>query len=543
MSNLLKQLKTRQKILLLVSLMILALLFIEALNLNTQWKALNHGKQVELTDLTDTAFSLIEKQANRGDLSPEQAMDIARQQIETLRYGNNDYFFILDSQGKMLSHPIKPDLVGKNLTSSQDANGVRMFDEMSRQASNQGDAFVEYMFPRAGSNEPIPKLSYARHFPKWDWVVATGVYIDDIKAEFYEEIQGAIINLLITMTIAVSLGMLLARTIAQPIVDLKELMGQAASQHDLTLRSDYRSRDEVGQMSAAFNEMLESFDDIITDVNSSAQQVSASATELSAATAQTQAGMQEQHQESEMVAAAVNEMSATVHDVANNTESTAQATHEASHAASQGKQQVREAVDAVNELSMQLEQSGSLTSQLKEESANIASILEVINNIAEQTNLLALNAAIEAARAGEQGRGFAVVADEVRTLAQRTAQSTGEIQQVITSLQNGAENAADAMAKSHQVAIGVVNKAQLADQALDQIVGGVSQIDDMTTQIASTAEQQSAVTEEINTNVSRINDVSSECATAADQVAESSESLAELSEHLRHLTSSFKVSA
>ncbi|RDE18385.1 methyl-accepting chemotaxis protein [Motiliproteus coralliicola] len=542
MKNLLKHFKTRQKVLFLVSLMTLALLVIEALNLNNQWQTLNRAKQAELVDLADTAFSLIEKQAARTDISTEQAQAIAKELISTLRYGDNDYFMVSDTRSLILSHPDSR-LIGKDLSDLKDADGVLVMQEMVRGAITNGDTFVEYLFPRADSSTPVSKLSYSRHYPNWDWIVATGVYTDDIEAEFAQSINAAIVSLLVILSIAFSIALGLARTIAQPLVELKELMGQAASEHDLTLRSDYRSRDEVGQMSEAFNEMLDSFDGIITEVNSSAQQVSTSATELSAATAQTQAGMQQQHQESEMVAAAVNEMSATVHDVANNTESTAQATHAASLAASQGKQQVREAVDAVNELSMQLEQSGSLTTQLKEESANIASILEVINNIADQTNLLALNAAIEAARAGEQGRGFAVVADEVRTLAQRTAQSTGEIQQVITSLQNGAESAADAMAKSHQVAIGVVDKAHQADQALDQIVGDVSQIDDMTTQIASAAEQQSAVTEEINTNVSRINDVSSECATAADQVAESSESLAELSEHLRHLTSSFKVGA
>ncbi|WP_421867028.1 methyl-accepting chemotaxis protein [Motiliproteus sp.] len=522
--------------------MTLALLVIEALNLNNQWQLLNRAKQVDLIDLADTAFSLIEQQAARTDISTEQAQTIAKELVSTLRYGDNDYFMVSDTRSVILSHPDSR-LIGKNLSDLKDADGVLIMQEMVRGATSSGDTFVEYLFPRTGSSTPVPKLSYARHYPNWDWIVATGVYTDDIETEFSHSVQTSIISLLIILSIAITMGLVLARTIAQPLVDLKELMTRASESHDLSLRSDYHSRDEVGQMSEAFNEMLDSFDHIITDVNHSAQQVSASATELSAATAQTQAGMQEQHQQTELVATAVNEMSATVHDVAHNTENTAQATHAASGAASRGKVQVREAVEAVNELAMQLEQSGSLTSHLKEESANIASILEVINNIADQTNLLALNAAIEAARAGEQGRGFAVVADEVRTLAQRTAQSTGEIQQVIASLQDGAENAADAMAQSHQVAIGVVEKAQLADQALDQIVGGVGQIDEMTTQIASAAEQQSSVTEEINTNVIRINDISQECSTAADQVATSSESLAELSEHLRHLTSSFKTSA
>lgn len=545
MNALLGRLKVRNKIMLLVVFMAFALLVMQAWNLNVLWKNLNHGKQQELVQLTDVAFSLIERQVAlvaSGDKTQEQATADALTSLETLRYGDNDYFFVLNKQTEMLMHPIKPALNGQNVAHIKDSNGTLLMQEMVNNAKSDGETYVRYQWQRPGSSEPVDKLSYSRLHPQWGLIVATGIYIDDINDEFYGELRNSIITLILVLLATSTIGVILSRVIANPIVELKEVMVKASENHDLTLRSDIHSHDEVGQMAQTFNEMLDSFESIISEVANASALVSTSACQLSAVTAETQNGMLEQKQETIQVATAVTEMSSTVHDVANNTESAASSSHAASQAANHGKLQVQEAVTAVNSLASRLNQAGELTAQLNEESANIASILEVINNIADQTNLLALNAAIEAARAGEQGRGFAVVADEVRTLAQRTAESTHEIQEVIVSLQKGSKNAADAMTESHSAAIDVVDKASLADSALDDIVLGVSQIDDMTTQIASAVEEQSAVTEEINANVVRISQVSEACSASSDQIAGSSEELAALSEQLKSLTTQFKVS-
>ncbi|MEH6470710.1 MAG: methyl-accepting chemotaxis protein [Halopseudomonas sp.] len=546
MNTLLSRLNVRNKIMLLVALMTCALIIMQAVNLNALWKDLNHTKQVELKSLTDIAYSLIERQVklvNTGEKSKQEGIEEALADLSSLRYGNGDYFFVLDKQHTMLMHPIKPSLNGKNVAGTADPNGKLLFQEMIKGVAQNGETYVEYMWERAGASEPIDKLSYARLHPKWGWVVATGVYTDDIKQTFNSELRDAAVSLAAILVAAIIIGYVLANTIAAPITSLKQLMIQASSEHNLTLRSDINSRDEVGEMAQTFNAMLSSFDGIIADVAKASQQVSQSATELSTTTAQTLTGMQDQRQETVQVAAAITQMSSTVQAVATNTENTAKSSHDASRAADSGKTLVKEALDAVNALAAQLDQAGQLTTQLKEESSNIATILEVINTIANQTNLLALNAAIEAARAGEQGRGFAVVADEVRTLAQRTAESTQEIQQVIDSLQQGVENAAGAMSSSHDAAIDVVNKASRADTALDEIVSGVITIDEMTRQIASAAEQQSAVTNEISTNIIHISDVSDECATATQQVTVASEELAQLSEQLKGLTDRFRVSA
>lgn len=546
MNALLSRLNVRNKIALLVVLVSSALIVMQAINLNALWKDLNLTKQAELKSLTNVAYSLIERQSklvDAGKKTQAEGVEEALADLSSLRYGNNDYFFVLDKQHRMLMHPIKASLNGTSVANAKDPNGKQLFQEMVKGAIRDGEAYVDYMWARPGSTDPVDKLSYVRLHPQWGWVVGTGVYIDDIQLTFQRALRSAVLFLVGILSIALVIGFILANAIATPIKTLKQLMVRATTNHDLRLRADINSRDEIGEMAQTFNSMLSSFDSIIANVANASDQVSQSAIELSATTAQTQGGMQDQKHETIQVATAVTELSSTVQDVARNTENSVKLTNNATLAANGGKQRVREAMDAVDTLAAQLNQSGKLTTQLKNESSNIATILEVINNIASQTNLLALNAAIEAARAGEQGRGFAVVADEVRTLAQRTAESTQEIQQVIGSLQSGAENAATAMLDSHDAALNVVDKARHADDALDEIVREVAYINDMMTQIASATEQQSAVTEDISTNLVRISDVSDECATASVQVAAASEELARLSEHMKGLTARFQVSA
>lgn len=545
MNNLLSRLNVRNKILLLVALLTCALIIMQAINLNVLWKDLNQTKQAELKSLTDVAYSLIERQAklvNAGKKSRQEGIQEALADLNSLRYNHDDYFFVLDQQHRMLMHPIKPSLNGKDVAAAQDPNGKLLFQEMIKGATRDGDAFVDYMWERPGSSEPVDKLSYVRLYPPWGWVVGTGVYIDDIQQAFQSELHSAAVSLAAILSMALVIGFILANAIATPISSLKRLMVRATDHHDLSLRANIDSRDEIGDIAQAFNTMLSSFDGIIADVTKASQQTSHSATELSTSTAQTQSRMHDQKQEMLQVAAAITEMASTVQDVALNTENTAKSSHNAARAADSGKKLVREAMHAVDALAAQLAQAGQLTTQLNNQSGNIATILEVINTIANQTNLLALNAAIEAARAGEQGRGFAIVADEVRTLAQRTAESTREIQQVIQSLQQGVTDAAKAMTDSHDAALEVVDKARRADSALDDIVSGVLRIDAMSTQIASAAEQQSEVTEEININIIRISDSSDDCATATQQAAVASEELARLSVHLKNLTARFQLS-
>jgi methyl-accepting chemotaxis protein len=310
---------------------------------------------------------------------------------------------------------------------------------------------------------------------------------------------------------------------------------------DLTVRADYKGHDELGHMAAAFNAMGEHFRSAVQDMSGAASQLAAAAEETSAVTEQTSTGIRRQQSETEQVATAMNEMSATVREVANNAAEAASAAQLAEEASTQGKGVVDRTIRVIHTLAGEVEKAAEVIGQLDQESENIGTVLDVIRGIAEQTNLLALNAAIEAARAGEQGRGFAVVADEVRTLASRTQQSTQEIQEMIERLQGGARNAVSVMENGREQAQAGVAQAKETGEALDSIAGAVDTITNMNTQIASAAEEQSQVAEEMNQNINNISQVAEETAEGAEQTAAASTELAKLAEHLQGLVSQFKT--
>ena len=318
-------------------------------------------------------------------------------------------------------------------------------------------------------------------------------------------------------------------------------MMTVANNKDLTIRSNLQGKDELADMGKAFNSMLTSFHDILCNMSLASEQISCSSTQLSSTTQQTLVGMEGQKAETHQVASAMTEMSATVHEVAMNISEAALASHGAAKATEKGRTVVSASRTSIEELGNKLNQAEILIHTLEEQSDNISSILSVITGIAEQTNLLALNAAIEAARAGEQGRGFAVVADEVRNLSSRTHESTSEINEVITNLQKGSQAAVQAMAESKLAANVVVDHAAKTEDILLEITNAVAQIDTMTSQIASASEQQTVVAEEINKNINTISNISEESAVGGEQTARSSEDLAQLSLDMKGIVQQFKV--
>jgi len=544
MRGFLGQISARSKMLLLVMVSILSLMGVQALALYEQWNDLNQERQVALTSLTDVAFSIIERQqamVNAGDRSQAVGKDEALSALRTLRYAGNEYFFVLDSSHNMLMHPISDKLDGSNVTNLVDAKGKLLMQELVSTAQAAGEGFVDYYWNRPGGSEPVPKLSYTRYYPEWGWVVATGVYTDDIVDSFWDSFWTAIELLVVVLVIVGIVSTAITRAMVNPINTLTGIMTKASETNDLTLRVDLLSKDEMGKVGYSFNMMMANFHDMILELTSATSQVASAATELSATTEQTSRGMQVQKDETTMVATAMTEMNATVHEVAKNTQEASAVANEAATSALTGKSVVDESISAVKSLSERLKDSAALTHTLEAESANIANILEVISDIADQTNLLALNAAIEAARAGEQGRGFAVVADEVRSLSARTAESTNEIATVVGRLQGGTEAAVSAMTTSSEEADQVVSQTLGAGDVLVEISGAVSRIDDMTIQIASASEEQSAVTEEINQNMVNINQVTEESLQGANQIAKACEDLAQLAEHLKNVTGRFIV--
>jgi methyl-accepting chemotaxis protein len=343
---------------------------------------------------------------------------------------------------------------------------------------------------------------------------------------------------------ALVLGVLAATLITRMIVlPLRETvqLAQRVAEGDLSHSQQTRRRDELGQLQQAMYSMTQSLRTLIGRIGGGVGQIATAAEQLSAVTAQTSAGVQRQRSETEQVAAAMHEMAATVQEVAQNAEQASHAARQADQQAHQGDHVVRQAIGEIGNLSTEMEQSAHAIEALNVESGRIGSVLEVIRAVAEQTNLLALNAAIEAARAGEQGRGFAVVADEVRALARRTHDSTEEIEGLIGNLQKVARRAVDQMETSRTLTQRTVGLANEAGTALERITESVSTIEQMNQQIAAAAEQQSAVAENISESVTRVRDIGEQSAAASEQTAGASAELARLGVELQGLVRQFRT--
>jgi len=354
-------------------------------------------------------------------------------------------------------------------------------------------------------------------------------------------IMAAVVIALLMAGLAFIAGRLFSASIIKPINALSATIHEIEQGSDLTRRISVDSQDEIGSMTNTLNRMLEKFQNSMQEVSASVEQLASASEEMSTISAQTNQGVTRQQMETDQVATAINEMLATVQSVAGNASAAASSAKQADDEADNGNSVVLEAIEVSNALAKEVEKSAQAIHKVEADSEQIGMVLDVIKEIAEQTNLLALNAAIEAARAGEQGRGFAVVADEVRTLASRTQASAEEIHQMIEQLQVGSGQAVQVMKDAQQQAEDSVSKARSAGDSLRMITSEVSTINEMNLQIASATEEQSAVVEEINRNITAIKSVADEAARGTQQTSEASESMAQLATKLQRMVANFKV--
>ncbi|MGW7772722.1 methyl-accepting chemotaxis protein [Pseudomonas machongensis] len=345
---------------------------------------------------------------------------------------------------------------------------------------------------------------------------------------------------LLALLIGVLAAVIITRQITRPLRETLAVVEKIAG-GDLTHNLQVTRRDELGVLQQGIARMGTTLRDLISGIRDGVTQIASAAEELSAVTEQTSAGANSQKVETDQVATAMHEMAATVQEVARNAEQASLAATNADGEARAGDKVVGEAINQIERLAAEVNRSTEAMNLLQQESQKIGSVMDVIKSVAEQTNLLALNAAIEAARAGEAGRGFAVVADEVRGLAQRTQKSTEEIEELIASLQNGTQQVANAMLGSRTLTDSSVELARKAGASLENITSTVSGIQSMNQQIAAAAEQQSAVAEEISRSILNVRDVSEQTAAASDETAASSVELARLGGQLQTLVSHFRV--
>lgn len=345
----------------------------------------------------------------------------------------------------------------------------------------------------------------------------------------------------IVLVIVLSLVLVTSRSILVPIQNVCRTIGLIRQDNDFRQRVVPEGNDEMTRLAHDFNGMLSDFQDLVKGVNQALTMLDMATAELAQSTADTSRGMGQQQMESDMVATAVTEMGATIDEIATNTENTADKAEATNRNALHGMKEVEQTVHRISALSADLQKAAVVMGELEKDSSTIGSVLDVIRAIAEQTNLLALNAAIEAARAGEQGRGFAVVAEEVRNLAQRTADSTRQIEVIIVGLQNRTKEIVTSMQSCRDQGEASVQQAGVANNLLVAITSDVSSIMDMTTQIATAIEEQSHVAAEVNKNVVKIRDISEQSLVIARHNAQISEEVAEQAAQLHQSIDRFKA--
>ncbi len=478
-------------------------------------KMLMKEKQASLNNITNIALSLVknlDERSQKGEFSPEEAQQRAKEALRGLRYAGDEYIFVSNLDAGIVMHPIKPELEGKSGADIKDPNGKALFVEMAKVAKEKGEGTVDYMWPKVGQTAPAPKLSYIQLYKPWGWVIGTGIYVDDVAKQISTIRYGIIIALVVCSALILFFSWFVARKIRRALVEAVDASNQIA-EGDLTVAIEVKSRDETGQLLGAMHEMINGIKSVVNQTIEASHQVSQAADQISEANQSFSQKITEQ-------AASVEETTATMEEMSASIKSTAENSREASNLARNSKTLADGGSVVMNDTIKAMD-------DINKSSRKIANISDVIEEIAFQTNLLALNAAVEAARAGEHGKGFAVVAAEIRSLAQRTTQSAKEINSLI-------EDSSEKTSRG-------VELAQELSKKLDEIGTSIKKVTDLMDEVAAASQEQSAGINQVNTAMGQVDQATQANASLVEETSAAAEELAAQARSLLDVVSFFKV--